>query len=186
MPDIHHAAAAGYATKPDTYVKGRPDYPPQVEDWLRSDLALAKGKTAVDLGAGTGKFLPFIRRTEATIVAIEPVPAMLAKLVDLNPAVEAKLGSAEHIPLADASIDAVVCAQSFHWFASKGALVEIRRVLKPGGLLGLIWNVRDESVRWVAALTGIFDRYEGDAPRYRTQAWRRLFPADGFGPLHER
>jgi hypothetical protein len=59
-------------------------------------------------------------------------------------------------------------------------------VLRVGGVLGLIWNVRDEGMAWVAALRAIFDAYEGDAPRYHTQAWRRLFPAAGFGPLCER
>src|SRR5262249_49869951 len=95
-------------------------------------------------------------------------------------------GSAEHLPLAVASVDAIVCAQSFHWFANAAALREMRRVLKPGGVLGLIWNIRDERVAWVAALTGIFDAHEADAPRFRTQAWRPLSPAEGFGPLRER
>jgi SAM-dependent methyltransferase len=111
---------------------------------------------------------------------------MLAHLVDRYPGIEAKQGSAEHIPLADASVDTVVCAQSFHWFANPGALSEIRRVLKMGGVLGLIWNIRDESVAWVANLTTIFDAHEGDAPRYRTLAWQRLFPAAGFAPLREK
>jgi SAM-dependent methyltransferase len=186
MPDIHHSAAEGYAMTAATYVKGRPDYPPQVDDWLRSDLALGEGKIALDLGAGTGKFLHHLRSTNATVVAVEPVPAMLAQLVELNPGIEAKQGSAERIPRADASVDAVLCAQSFHWFANTNALTEIRRVLKMGGALGLIWNVRDESVAWVAALRAIFDAHEGNAPRYHTQAWRKVFPAAGFGPLREK
>jgi SAM-dependent methyltransferase len=186
MPDIHRSAAHGYALTAATYVKGRPDYPPQVEHWLRSDLALSEGRMVLDLGAGTGKFLHHLRCTKATVVAVEPVPAMLAQLLQLNPGIEARQGSAEHIPLPDASIDAVVCAQSFHWFANASALREIRRVLKIGGFLGLIWNVRDERVAWVAALRAIFDAHEGDAPRYHTQAWRKVFPADGFGPLCER
>src|SRR5262245_17715165 len=165
LPDIHHSAADGYSLTAATYVKGRPDYHLEVDTWLRGDLALCTGKTALDLGSGTGKFLPHLCRTEATVVAVEPVASMLAQLVDSNPGIEAKLGSAEHIPLADASVDAVVCAQSFHWFANAGALKEIRRVLKTGGILGLIWNIRDESVAWVASLARIFDAHEGDAPR---------------------
>jgi ubiquinone/menaquinone biosynthesis C-methylase UbiE len=186
MSNIHHSAADGYAVMATNYARGRPDYPPQVNDWLRDDLALGKGKVALDLGAGTGKFLAYLRNTEATVIAVEPVPAMLAQLVNLHSGVEAKQGSAERIPLADSSVDAVVCAQSFHWFASINALSEIRRVLKIGGVLGLIWNVRDERVAWVAALRAILDPHEGDAPRYHTQMWRRVFPATGFGPLSER
>jgi SAM-dependent methyltransferase len=186
LPHIHHSAADGYSATADIYVKGRPDYPPEVDRWLRGDMALSRGKTALDLGAGTGKFLPHLCRTGATVIAVEPVAAMLAQLVDRTPRIEAKQGSAEHIPLPDASVDAVVCAQSFHWFANASALSEIRRVLKMDGVLGLIWNIRDERVAWVADLTTIFDAHEGDAPRYRTQAWRGVFPAVGFAALCER
>jgi len=185
MSNIHHSAGDGYSVTAATYVQGRPDYPYEVDAWLCSHLRLSKGRTALDLGAGTGKFLPHLRDTDAKVVAVEPVAAMLAQLVSRNPGIEAKQGSAEHIPLADASVDAVVCAQSFHWFANTRALNEIRRVLKIGGSLGLIWNIRDESVAWVAALRTIFDAHESDAPRYRTQAWRRVFPAAGFTPLCE-
>jgi len=99
MPDIHHSAAVGYAATATTYVKRRPDYPPEVEAWLRDDLLFRKGRIALALGAGTGKFLPRLLRTDATVVAVEPVPAMLAQLADLNPGIETKLGSAENIPL---------------------------------------------------------------------------------------
>src|SRR5690606_39572748 len=63
--------------------------------------------------------------------------------------------SAQTLPLADGALDAVVCAQAFHWFAGREALDEFHRVLRPGGRLGLVWNVRDESVDWVAELTAI-------------------------------
>ncbi len=80
---------------------------------------------------------------------------------------------------------AVVCAQAFHWFANAAATAEIARVVAPGGCLALVWNVRDESVPWVARLTELVRPYEGDAPRFHTGAWRRAFPAPGFEPLEE-
>jgi SAM-dependent methyltransferase len=83
-------------------------------------------------------------------------------------------------------VDAVVCAQSFHWFVTPEALHEICSVLKPGGCFGLIWNVRDESVPWVAALTRIMQPFEGEAPRLHSQKWRGVFPAEGFSPLREK
>jgi SAM-dependent methyltransferase len=104
--------------------------------------------------------------------------AMLERLARDLPAVTALPGHAQRIPLPDSCADAVLCAQAFHWFASAESLAEIRRVLKPGGVLGLIWNVRDQSVPWVAQLTRIMAPYEGDA--------RRVFPATGFGELRER
>jgi len=186
MAEIHQAAAEGYTAKAEAYIRGRPEYPAEVQDWLRDDLALKAGKTVLDLGAGTGKFLPHLSATGALVIAVEPVPAMRAQLIERNPGIEAKPGTAEQIPLPDGAVDAIVCAQAFHWFANSAALAEIHRVLKLGGALGLIWNVRDESVAWVAALTRIMAPYEAGTPRYHTKEWRRLFPAEGFGPLRER
>ena len=186
MANIHPAAAQGFASQAAAYASGRPDYSPEVEDWLRGDLGLEPGKRALDLGAGTGKFLPRLLATGADVVAVEPVAEMRAQLSALNPCVDARAGSAQAIPLPDGAVDAVVCAQSFHWFATPDAVAEIRRVLTPGGVLGLIWNVRDATVPWVATLMDVMAPYEGDTPRYQSGAWRVLFPGNGFGPLSER
>jgi SAM-dependent methyltransferase len=183
---IHSAASGGFAAGAETYAAGRPDYPPGVIDWLREDLGLGPGRAVLDLGSGTGKFLASLRATGAALIAVEPVAAMRERLVAANSDVAAISGTAEAIPAPEASLDAIVCAQSFHWFASRAALAEMRRALKIGGALGLIWNVRDESVDWVAALTRIIEPYEGDAPRFGTGRWREVFPADGFSPLVER
>jgi len=183
---VHRAAANGFQAAADVYQKSRPDYPVAVGDWLRETLGLATGKTVVDLGAGTGKFTPLLAATGARVVAVEPVAAMRAEFAAAHPAVEALAGDAEHLPLADDSVDAIVCAQSFHWFATPAALAEMRRALNAGGALGLVWNVRDLSVGWVAALTEIIDRYAGDAPRHESGRWRAVFPAPGFSELTER
>jgi len=183
---VHGAAARGYATAPDLYVSGRPGYPSEVADWLRDTLGLGPGRTALEVGAGTGKFLPRLIESGARAIALEPVDAMRAALAERYPEVTALAGTAQAIPLPDASIDALICAQSFHWFADPAALAEFRRVIRPGGALGLVWNVRDESVPWMAALEALVEPYAGDAPRYRTGAWRALFPAPGFEALPER
>lgn len=186
MQPVHRYAAVGFAAGAQSYAKGRPDYPAAVVDWLKDDLGLNAGKRAVDLGAGTGKFSPNLCATGAAVIAVEPVVEMLEQLVASNPDLEAVQGHAGAIPLPDGSVDVVVCAQSFHWFATKAALAEIRRVLKPHGMLGLIWNVRDDRIAWVTELTAIITPYEKDAPRYHTQEWRRVFPDAGFEPLIER
>jgi SAM-dependent methyltransferase len=111
---------------------------------------------------------------------------MLARLVAELPAVVALRGEAQSLPVASDGCNAVLCAQAFHWFATPAALAEIHRVLRPGGMLGLIWNVRDQSVDWVAKLDGIMAPFEGDAPRYYNGEWRGVFPARGFEPLRER
>ncbi|SAK54268.1 biotin biosyntehsis-like protein [Caballeronia pedi] len=182
---VHRAAVQGYTANADSYVRGRPDYPPQLAGWLTDTLGLKPGASVVDLGAGTGKFTPRLVQTGARVIAVEPVDSMRAKLAAALPDVEALAGTAQSIPLADASVDAVVCAQSFHWFASRAALDEIHRVLKPGGRLGLVWNLRDARVPWVAQLDAIVNRYEGDTPRYYSGAWRDAFPHPGFSPLVE-
>ena len=184
-PGVHDVAARGFGAAADTYARGRPDYPPALDGWLRDVVGLHAGSRVIDLGAGTGRFVPRLRAVGADVTAIEPVAAMRDQLAKAHPSVTALAGSAQAIPCSDASVDAVVCAQAFHWFASPAALDEIHRVLVPGGVLALVWNVRDESVPWVARLTAIANRYEGDAPRYHTGAWRRVFPARGFTALAE-
>ncbi len=185
-PSVHHAAATGFGAAAEAYQESRPDYPAALADWLRDELGLGPQRVALDLGAGTGKFTPLLSATGARLVAVEPVEAMRAELVAAHPDVEALAGEAERLPVADASVDAIVCAQSFHWFARPAALTEMRRVLKPGGALGLVWNVRDERVARVEALTKNLDRHQGDAPRHESGRWRDVFPFPGFTPLSER
>jgi SAM-dependent methyltransferase len=182
---MHQAAATGFAREAQAYARGRPEYPVALDHWLREELQLDATRTVVDLGAGTGKFTRRLLTTGANIIAVEPVQEMLTQLTHIVPMVAARSGTAENIPLNDGAADAVVCAQAFHWFATPAALREIRRALRPGGRLGLVWNLRDESVDWVAAMTAIMTPYEGDAPRYRSGDWRKVFPAEGFGPLYE-
>lgn len=186
MSAIHHAASEGYSSAADRYASGRPDYPLAVAAWLRAVVGLNENATVLDLGAGTGKFLPILRRTGARIIALEPVPAMRAQLAARNPDVEVLAGTAETIPLPDEALDAVICAQSFHWFANAVALSNIRRVLKRQGVLGLVWNVRDERVDWVARLSSLTYAYEGDAPRYSSGAWRLAFPVHGLTLFDQR
>jgi SAM-dependent methyltransferase len=176
-------AMAFDAAAPD-YIRGRPDYPSALLAWLRDEIGLRPGTAVVDLGAGTGKFTRLVLQTGARVIAVEPVKGMRDALTASIPDLETLDGAATAIPLPDASVQAVVCAQAFHWFATVEALAEIRRVLAPGGRLGLVWNTRDDRVAWVARLGAILDTRQGDAPRQGSGAWRRLFPAEGFGPLH--
>lgn len=186
MNGPHPTAVRGFGHDARTYSHGRPGFPPEALDWLVRDLGLSRGDTVVELGAGTGKFTALLAQTGVDIVAVEPVAAMLEQLAADLPGVRTLAAHAAALPIADETAHAVICAQSFHWFANAGALAEIHRVLKPGGVLGLVWNVRDRRVHWVDRLSRLVDRHEGDAPRYDQGEWSRVFPAPGFGPLSER
>lgn len=146
---VHDAAARGFERGADDYEAARPGYPPEVVDLLVQMLDLAPGRRVLDLAAGTGKLTRLLVPSGAAVVAVEPVAAMRATLADLVPEAEVLDGTAEAIPLPDAAVDAVVVAQAFHWFDAPQALAELARVLRPGGALALVWNVRDESVDWV-------------------------------------
>ena len=185
MTEIHAAARLGFSREAKTYARGRPEYPAAMLPWLTEDLGVAPGKVVVDLGAGTGKFTKLLVETGAHVIAVEPVAAMRAQLASILPGVRQLPGTAEAIPLAGASADALVCAQAFHWFATEVALAEIRRVLRPGGRLGIISNVRDESVDWVATITEIITPYEGDVPRFSKGAWRHAFSGQYFTDLEQ-
>jgi ubiquinone/menaquinone biosynthesis C-methylase UbiE len=141
----------------------------------------------LDLAAGTGKLTRQLVPTGAELIAVEPVEGMRRKLAETVPGVRSFEGTAEAIPLADGAVDAVVCAQAFHWFDGERALAEIHRVLKPGGGLALIWNVRDEAVEWERKVTELMKRHESNAPRKRWGRWRAAFEETPlFTPLQER
>jgi SAM-dependent methyltransferase len=181
---IHEQASIGFQRAADAYERGRPDYPAAAVEHLLRELKVGPGTRVVELGAGTGKFTKALEASGAEVVAVEPVEAMRRKLGELLPAVKAVDGTAEAIPLAEGSVDAVVAAQAFHWFRAEEAVAEIHRVLKAGGGLGLIWNARDESSQWGRELTRIIEAHEGSTPRYKSFAWRAAFDTGQlFSPL---
>jgi SAM-dependent methyltransferase len=185
MADVHRVAFEGFSNSAPTYARGRPEYPEELLAWLHRDIGLGPKTTVIDLGAGTGKFTRLLVQTGATVVAVEPLDAMRAELAAGMPGVHAIAGTAQAMNIPDGSSDAVLCAQAFHWFADDAAIVEIHRVLKREGRLGLVWNVRDESVDWVAAITDIINDYEGNSPRYHKGEWRRPFARGLFSGLEE-
>jgi SAM-dependent methyltransferase len=135
------------------YAEFRPDYPVDAVRWCVAPVGRDIGSLRLlDLGAGTGKLTALLTALGADVTAVEPDQAMLGELRRALPSVRALPGSAEQIPLADASVDAVLCGQSLHWFNLERALPEIARVLVPGGTLAGLWNSDDDRVAWVAGL----------------------------------
>lgn len=138
------------------YAAARPGYPVAAVRW-----ALAPhSRDVLDLGAGTGKLTEVLtgmtvdgRRLSVT--ALEPLEEMYDELTRQVPGCTALRGRAEEIPLPDNSVDTVLVGHAFHWFDADAAFAEISRVLRPGGRAGLLWNLRDDSVEWVARLTDL-------------------------------
>lgn len=135
------------------YEAGRPGYPAEAVAWLLEPVSHVAGPRVADVGAGTGKLTRTLRDLGAETVAVDPDAEMLTTLHAAVPDVPTFVGSAEALPLPDASVDAVMLGQAWHWVDPAAGSVEVARVLRPGGVLGLVWNIRDETVPWVARLT---------------------------------
>lgn len=166
--------AGSFGAAASEYERGRPSYPAGAVDWL-----LPPGINRVlDLGAGTGKLTRQLVDRGLDVVAVEPLAEMREQLSRVVPEVRPLAGTAEKIPLADDSVEAVLVAQAWHWMDPDLAVPEVARVLSPGGWLGVLWNIRDRREAWVDELGSILERY-GDEDSARTA------PTIGppFGPM---
>ncbi len=141
--------ALSFRSVADVYDRARPAYPVEAAEWLvgSSDPAVV-----VELGAGTGKLTETLLAAGHEVVATDPLPEMLGLLRGRAPGARTAVATAEAIPLPSGFADVVVCAQSFHWFDHEVALPEIARVLRPGGVLAMTWNLRDDGIPWVRRL----------------------------------
>jgi SAM-dependent methyltransferase len=114
------------------------------------ELVPAPDSAVLDLAAGTGLLSRSLAAVGVTdVVAVEPDEAMRAVLGARSPGARVLPGTAEDIPLPDASVDAVLAASAWHWFDPEAATAEIARVLRPGGVLAALWNGDDATVEWV-------------------------------------
>jgi SAM-dependent methyltransferase len=174
MTVLTEIRAASFGAAADAYERARPSYPEAAIDWI-----LPKGaRRVLDLGAGTGKLSRPIRARGLEVAAVEPSDGMRAQLSRGLPDVPVFAGSAEQIPLDDASVDAVVVGQAWHWFDPSRAVPEVARVLKPGGALGLIWNIRDLRDPWMDA----FSRLEPEHDNSEAESENPRVGAP-FGPV---
>lgn len=192
--------ARSFGSAVDAYDRGRPGYPDDAVDWIVAhaparapgarlpERARAAGADAsdrlraLDLGAGTGKFTASLVARGLDVTAVEPDGAMRGRLVESLPSVTALPGTAEEIPLESASVELVTIAQAWHWVDPVRASEEIARVLVPGGVAALVWNIRDESVPWVRRLGEVAgsspaERFETLQPPLGPALVRRAFAA---------
>lgn len=135
------------------YARHRPGYPQAAVEWALQAVSDRGPPRLLDLGAGTGKLTEALL-PHGTVTAVDPDPAMLHELRSRFPGVDAREGSAESIPVADGSVDAVLVGQAWHWFDLDRAWPELARVVRPAGVLAVVRNEDDRDVEWVAGYHG--------------------------------
>ena len=169
-----HAQSFGAAA--DAYERGRPGYPRAAVEWLLPDDT----ELVVDVGAGTGKFTRSLVGHAPEVVAVEPDAAMRERFATALPDVRVLDGTGEAIPLDDGSADAVTFAQAWHWVDPERGAAEVARVLRPGGVLGLVWNVRDETRPWSARLGALMKQPESRVMDYGAPVVGAPFTDGGY------
>ncbi len=180
MDEVSRAVRArSFGSIAETYDRFRPAPPASAVEWVLNDRC----STALDLGAGTGGLSRRMTDRAERVIAVEPDPRMLEVLRRRSPGVHAVCAVAEHLPVADASADAVMVSSAWHWMDGELTLAEIERVLRPGGVLGIVWNGADRSVYWVGSLLGRRDPSPGGAPSPQERHRFELPPDAPFDDL---
>jgi SAM-dependent methyltransferase len=169
----------------EAYERGRPGYAEAALD----ALPLPSDAVVLDLAAGTGKLTRQLVRRFARVIAVEPLDGMRAVLARVVPEAEAVPGSADAIPLPDDSVDAVFIGEAFHWFADDATLREIARVLRPHGILAILFNQvgGDFEPKLPEAFWEKYHAHAIEKPPEQTVSsglWRAPFPGP-FEPLIE-
>ena len=159
------------------YERGRPGYAEAALD----AVPLPRDAVVLDLAAGTGKLTRQLVGHFARVLAVEPLDGMRAVLERVVPEAEALAGTATEIPLADASVDGVFVGQAFHWFGTDDAVREIARVLRPRGVLAILFNRADGERRPLlpqAARDALDSLAIKRPPEHNSESelWRTPFP----------
>lgn len=182
-----HPLVHGFADVADDYEYGRPGYSPEFVAVLARALGIGPGARIADVGAGTGKLTRELVAAGFDVVAVEPLPGLRERLRAVLPAVEALDGTAEALPLAGASVDAVVCSDAFHWFDGVRAVAEFARVIRPGGGLALTWNHErdeDDPPPWQTELKALIEGTRPAHPSFTEDQGRgAVVDSPSFGEL---
>ncbi len=155
-----------FGSRADAYASFRPAYPAAAIDAALAGLGDPRALTIADVGAGTGISARLFAERGVTVIAIEPNAHMRAK-AEAHPRVEWRDGTAERTRLADASVEAVVACQAFHWFATPAAMSEFRRIARLRAVL--LQYERDETNAFTAAYGDVVRAHATDD----TEALRR-------------
>ncbi|WP_405535911.1 class I SAM-dependent methyltransferase [Streptomyces sp. NBC_00075] len=151
-PSPSRSRATSFNTAASQYAQNRPSYPPALLDAIEHLAAHPlTGSRVADIGAGTGIATALLHAHGAHVIAVEPGDGMAAQFRRTLPDVPIVRGNGNALPLADASVDFLTYAQSWHWTDPDHAIPEALRVLRPGGALALWWNTYALNIPWIAA-----------------------------------
>lgn len=132
-----------FTGKAKEYADYRPSYPQPLIDFIYTKLGQPTRLKIADIGSGTGKMSRCLLNMGSTILGVEPNVDMrkeAEKLFSDNPSFHSISGTGENTTLPANSVDAVICAEAFHWFDNEKSRLEFKRILKQDGLVFLIWN----------------------------------------------
>jgi len=156
-----------FSTRAEAYERYRPRYPQALVGAVMRGLGLQPGDVVADVGAGTGIFSAMLLERGLEVVTVEPNADMRGSLEALRarwPGLRIAAGPAEATTLADASVDAVVAVQAFHWFDPQRTRRECERILRLPGRVALAWNVRERAA--TPFLKAYDDSLLAHAPEY--------------------
>src|ERR1700722_15613605 len=142
--------ARSFGSVAELYARFRPAPPGEAVDWVLRGTC----DRALDLGAGTGALTKLVVARACHVVAVEPDPAMRAVLGGRRLGASVVAAVAEALPLRSGAFDAALASSSWHWMDPDTTPIEVGRLLRPGGVLGLLWNHADRSHEWVEELLG--------------------------------
>ncbi|KAH3666604.1 hypothetical protein WICMUC_005588 [Wickerhamomyces mucosus] len=199
---VNQVSLTSFNSNHKLYDQVRPSFQESIANKFFQDLDLDKSNKVIELAAGTGKFtknlVEYQKHSEFELFIVEPSSGMLTTFKENYPELKTYENSSYDLPFEDNSIDLIIAAQAFHWFADEKSLKEFKRVLKPNGKLGLIWNFSSfqpennknlldlkintdkiDSKYWDKINEQVSD-YDGEVPQYRKAEWRKVFKQSNY------
>jgi ubiquinone/menaquinone biosynthesis C-methylase UbiE len=165
-----------FSNRAEQYARYRPRYPSALFDLLLNKIELPA--TVADIGSGTGILSDQLLRAGYEVIAVEPNKQM-REVAEHRLSDRRKFrsvdGTAEETDLLSHSVDALTCAQSFHWFDRAKCRIEFDRILRPEGLIALIWNDRVRGDPFMQQYDELLTRF---APEYPKCSHRRVSQTD--------
>jgi SAM-dependent methyltransferase len=164
-----------FTNRVDNYVKYRPSYLRAILNLLETECGLTSASIVADVGSGTGILSGLFLDNGNSVLGIEPNKEMREageRRLGRHPRFTSVVGTAEDTTLDDASVDFVAAGQAFHWFDPERSRAEFARILKPGGWVVLVWNLRrKDATPFLAAYERLLEAYRTD--RGEVEFWRR-------------